>query len=377
MENNQTIQTTDEMTESENSVYQNNRFYQNKNQKEVRLTEIIAEIARTYNPKIPLWRTPLPAIFLRPISSLEQITEKLLPSVHLKDDLISVLSWKLLNSKFIFSESLRGAKPYNPILGEVFLSSWGENMRFFAQHVSHHPPISAFHCVDDGIGVEIFGVVEPKLNFSFGYNTLNVKLNNYYVRFGGKKTFIVSEPLIQTTGFFIGKARTYFPGDVTVECLETGMVAKYSNEKQFGEVLSKDKKRLYTITGSLLSGLITITKEGTDNEVVCTLDVPNYVAPSSTVTPVHLQKDNESRKVWHFCSKALVNQDMEAANLKKFEVEEKERAKRRINEANKVVFVSEFFDKLEETPEKVKEQFWMIKKEYSKIDFDEIRKKLP
>lgn len=377
MENNQTIQTTDEMSESENSIYQNNRFYVNKpEQKEVKLTEIIAELARSFNPKIPLWRTPLPALFLRPISSLEQITEKLLPSHFLSDDLISVLSWKLFNCKFIFGESLRGAKPYNPILGEVFLCSWGK-MRFFAQQVSHHPPISAFHCVDEEIGVEIFGVVEPKLNFSFGYNTLNVKLNNYYVRFGGKKTFIVSEPLIQTTGFFIGKARTYFTGDVTVECMETGMMARYSNEKQVGEVLSKDKKRLFSISGSLLSGLITITKEGSGQEVVRTLDVPNYVAPSSTVTPVHLQKDNESRKVWHFCSKALVNQDMESANLKKYEVEEKERAKRKLNEANKVLFVSEFFDKLEETPEKVKEPFWMIKKEYSTLDFDEIRKKLP
>jgi len=36
-------------------------------------------------------------------------------------------------------------KPFNPLLGETFEMETAE-FRFIAEQVSHHPPITAWHC---------------------------------------------------------------------------------------------------------------------------------------------------------------------------------------------------------------------------------------
>lgn len=43
------------------------------------------------------------------------------------------------------------AKPFNPILGETFEMDRRDDFgyRYFAEQVSHHPPISACHCESD------------------------------------------------------------------------------------------------------------------------------------------------------------------------------------------------------------------------------------
>jgi hypothetical protein len=43
------------------------------------------------------------------------------------------------------SQNFRTLKPFNPLLGETF-EIVSHKYRFFIEQVSHHPPISAFHC---------------------------------------------------------------------------------------------------------------------------------------------------------------------------------------------------------------------------------------
>ena len=61
-------------------------------------------------------------------------------------------------------------KPYNSMLGEVFRAILiGEEGKaigsYVAEQVSHHPPISAFHYVDRGGGVVIWGHSEMRSKF--------------------------------------------------------------------------------------------------------------------------------------------------------------------------------------------------------------------
>ncbi len=50
-----------------------------------------------------------------------------------------------------FSHTGRVRKPFNPMLGETFeYESPVNGMRFYAEQVSHHPPLSVSHCEGDG-----------------------------------------------------------------------------------------------------------------------------------------------------------------------------------------------------------------------------------
>jgi hypothetical protein len=35
-------------------------------------------------------------------------------------------------------------KPFNPIIGETLEGYWPDDTKIYAEHISHHPPISAF-----------------------------------------------------------------------------------------------------------------------------------------------------------------------------------------------------------------------------------------
>lgn len=76
-------------------------------------------------------------------------------------------------------------KPYNPILGEAFRCYWEHPPKnadesdeldlklsdqmtktfYVAEQISHHPPVSAFHCVNRNQGYMVSGVVQVSSNY--------------------------------------------------------------------------------------------------------------------------------------------------------------------------------------------------------------------
>ena len=70
-------------------------------------------------------------------------------------------------------------KPYNPILGEAFRCYWEHppanadesdepqmtKTFYVAEQIKHHPPVSAFHCVNRNQGYMVSGVVQVSSNF--------------------------------------------------------------------------------------------------------------------------------------------------------------------------------------------------------------------
>ena len=98
-------------------------------------------------------KVQLPIIFNEPISMLQKYCEKFQNCRYLKEanNTSNKTVQIALISAFIVSEmSLsinRVLKPFNPVRGETY--EFCDNVlgyRYFSEQVSHHPPISAYHC---------------------------------------------------------------------------------------------------------------------------------------------------------------------------------------------------------------------------------------
>jgi hypothetical protein len=46
--------------------------------------------------------------------------------------------------------NIKQLKPFNPILGETYEGYWPDGSRIYAEHMSHHPPITRFYLLGDG-----------------------------------------------------------------------------------------------------------------------------------------------------------------------------------------------------------------------------------
>ncbi|KAM3163105.1 Swh1p [Lachancea thermotolerans] len=120
------------------------------------------KLGKDDRPKISLWsvlksmigkdmtRMSLPVTFNEPTSLLQRVAEDLEYSNLLtegagfEDSTLRMLYVAVFSVSSYSSTTKRVAKPFNPILGETYeYSRPDEHFRFFAEQVSHHPPISA------------------------------------------------------------------------------------------------------------------------------------------------------------------------------------------------------------------------------------------
>eukprot|EP00163_Fabomonas_tropica_P005932 TRINITY_DN15580_c0_g1_i1.p1 TRINITY_DN15580_c0_g1~~TRINITY_DN15580_c0_g1_i1.p1 ORF type:complete len:644 (-),score=147.12 TRINITY_DN15580_c0_g1_i1:128-2059(-) len=107
-----------------------------------------------------LSRITLPAIYMMPLSVLQRWAEELeyrylVEKAIAEEDPMERLLWVTAFAMSAYGSTINEeqkpvqGKPFNPLLGETFewdrQKDWG--LRFFAEQVSHHPPITAFHCV--------------------------------------------------------------------------------------------------------------------------------------------------------------------------------------------------------------------------------------
>ena len=106
----------------------------------------------------------MPVAINQPLSALQRIAEDLEYSELLDeaaalsgvDRMVKVAAFAL--STYAKDSTRPGRKPFNPILGETYeLVREDKGWKFFAEQVSHHPPISAAVCEGQGWEVEILG----------------------------------------------------------------------------------------------------------------------------------------------------------------------------------------------------------------------------
>ncbi|KAH7699821.1 Oxysterol binding protein [Aphelenchoides avenae] len=272
---------------------------------------------------------------------------------------ISVVRY-YLNAFYPARKSGVAKKPYNPILGETFRCRWtipelppsGEKVErgpfpgsdknqvtFFAEQVSHHPPVSAFYAEHPGKRVSLNAHIWTKSSFlglSIGVTNIGkavVTLHDfgeqYTVTFpNGYGRSIMSTPWVE------------LGGKVEIKCEKTG----YHGEIEFqtkpffggkphriqGSVYKQGlKKPVMTLRGEW-NGVI-YAKKATGDEFVFT-DVRAKPEVRKECEPVETQGERESRRLWRHVTAALYHNKINIASGSKRWIEQRQReeAKRRL-----------------------------------------------
>jgi hypothetical protein len=106
--------------------------------------------------------------------------------------------------------SLNQAKPFNPLLGETFQSSFSDGTQIYCEHTSHHPPIANFLLINPEW--KYYGRYEfvAKLNQNTLY-LLTDGPNTIEFKDGHKVEFRL--PGIKATGMLLGDRTCYLHGN--------------------------------------------------------------------------------------------------------------------------------------------------------------------
>jgi len=115
----------------------------------------------------------LPVTINEPLSFLMRITEQLqyielLDQAAICEDSLQRLLYVTCFAISCYSCTERSGKPFNPLLGETYECYDPSRLRFIAEQVSHHPPISAAHAENDNFVFWQHKLVKSK----FGGNSL-------------------------------------------------------------------------------------------------------------------------------------------------------------------------------------------------------------
>jgi len=136
---------------------------------------------------------------------------------------------------------IEGAKPYNPILGEIFECHWNHDCddsrtEYFAEQVSHHPPITAFHIKNEKRQICCYGWVKPKI--VLGFNNVSSQLEGHYkaILYNHKEEYNVQLPPVIARGLLFGKQVLEIFGKMVMNCTQS----EYSAKIKFVRKLKKE-----------------------------------------------------------------------------------------------------------------------------------------
>ncbi|XP_058050968.1 oxysterol-binding protein-related protein 11 isoform X4 [Ahaetulla prasina] len=275
-----------------------------------------------------------------------------------------------------FHEGRKGAiakKPYNPIIGETFHCSWkmgksdvlnGTNsdssshsaseqvpvseesqaqeesdsytVRFVAEQVSHHPPVSGFYaeCVERKMCVNAHVWTKSKfLGMSIGVTMVGEGTLSL-LELGEEYTFSLpcayARSILTVPWVELG-------GKVSVNCVKTGYSASitFHTKPFYGG-------KLHRVTGEV--------KQNATNTVVCKvqgewnsileftysngetkcMDLSKLSVTRKRVRPIEKQGPFESRKLWQHVTESLRQGDIEKATEHKKALEEQQRNEERL-----------------------------------------------
>ncbi|XP_029104343.1 oxysterol-binding protein-related protein 10-like isoform X2 [Scleropages formosus] len=264
-----------------------------------------------------------------------------------------------------FHEGRRGAvarKPYNPLLGETFHCSWEVprersgptgcyRVRFVAEQVSHHPPVSGFYCECRERGMCVNAHVWTKSKFmgmSIGVSMVGegmlclmehgeeyvFTLPNAYAR------SILTVPWVELAGkVSISCAKSSYSASITFQSkpFYGGKVHRVTAEVKHGPsgaVVCKAQGEW--------NGTLEFTYSSGETRVIDTTTLP---VTRKKIRPLEKQGSFESRRLWQHVTVALKKGDLDVATEHKRHLEEKQRAEERQREATATPWIPRHFRK--------------------------------
>jgi len=156
----------------------------------------------------------------------------------------------------------RQKKPFNPLLGETF-EHVHEKCRFYAEQVSHHPPISAFKL--EGKGYQALGHCELKTEMKFGGGTgcFSVEQKGLiHFNFDNGEVISVSKPNVEVHNLVMGNMFLDLTGSIRAQNHISGAWAEITfNPRSWNSPIStvtgfgfdRQGNKLFEVSGSWLN----------------------------------------------------------------------------------------------------------------------------
>ncbi|MBN3282016.1 OSBL9 protein, partial [Polyodon spathula] len=283
-----------------------------------------------------------------------------------RDRMVQVLKWYLS----AFHAGRKGSvakKPYNPILGEIFLCYWDlpsnseenavspeylwgpapwcskNDVSFVAEQVSHHPPISAFYAECYSKKIQFNAHIWTKSKF------LGMSIGVHNIGQGCVSCLEYDEHYILTFPNGYGRSILTVPwvelgGECTISCSQTGYSASVSfHTKPFyggkkhritAEIFPpNDKKSFCSIDGEWNGVMYAKWASGESNLFI---DTKKMSTIKKKVRKLEDQLEYESRSLWKDVTVNLKLRDIDAATEAKHSLEEKQRAEARERKENEM-----------------------------------------
>lgn len=284
-----------------------------------------------------------------------------------------------------FHEGRKGAvakKPYNPILGETFHCSWevpknkvkpcrthcavvqaketntaqgSENefykVRFVAEQVSHHPPVSCLYCECKEKMMCVNTHVWTKSKF------LGMSVGVSMVGEGVLKLMEYGEEYVFTLPSAYARSILTVPwvelgGKVNITCAKTGYAATVTfHTKPFygGKVHRVTAEVKHNPTNIIVckaqgewNGTLEFTYNSGETKVI---DTTKLAVLRKNIRPLEKQGPTESRRIWENVTNALKADSIEAASEHKHQLEERQRAEARQRASTNTLWKPKYFMK--------------------------------
>lgn len=299
-----------------------------------------------------------------------------------------------------FHEGRKGAvakKPYNPILGETFQCSWmvpqdrvrplqthahmmgpanrdppllndtgmpsatsptsgasGYRVRFVAEQVSHHPPVSAFYCECPDKRMCVNAHIWTKSKF------MGMSVG---VSMAGEGVLCLQEheeEYVFTLPSAYARSILTIPwvelgGKVTITCAKTAYSATVTfHTKPFygGKVHRVTAEVKHNVTNTIVckaqgewNGTLEFTYSSGETKVIDTAKLPII---RKQLRPIEKQGRTESRRLWQHVTTAIKEGDIDMATEHKHRLEERQRVEEKHRAANNTPWKPKHFIKEED-----------------------------
>ncbi|XP_033830616.1 oxysterol-binding protein-related protein 10-like isoform X2 [Periophthalmus magnuspinnatus] len=288
-----------------------------------------------------------------------------------------------------FHEGRKGAvakKPYNPILGETFHCSWdvprdkvrtgnrtnnpgcaqgpgrgpnntqGEEsgpykVRFVAEQVCHHPPVSGFYCECRERRMCVNSHVWTKSKF------MGMSIGVSMVGEGVLYLLDHDEEYVFTLPSAYARSILTVPwvelgGKVSITCAKSGYSATVTfHTKPFygGKVHRVTAEVKHNLTNTIVckaqgewNGTLEFTYSSGETKVIDTNKLP---VTKKKLRPVDQQSRTESRRLWQHVTKSLKEGNIDEATEHKHRLEERQRSEEKQRNANNKPWTPKYFTK--------------------------------
>jgi hypothetical protein len=315
-----------------------------------------------------LSKVPLPTFILEPRSLLEKLSDTMIhpeifTAIPLKstpeERMIAVVRW-YLSAYHVRPKGTK--KPFNPVLGETFSATFGaspvssckDHVTWYAQQVSHHPPVSAFFARDDAGTIVVQGCFAPKSKFlgnsaaSIGGGAFRIYLPQL------DEVYYLNWPSVYVRGVLFGTLLMEVCGNVVIACPKNNLTASIDFQAKgfFGGVHhhvagaifrgtkaeQKKAEQLYTLDGFWTGKTVLKAVGGPHEEVLFDTATNPLGAIVADLTETAVDANGgpndkrdaihqlfPSRATWGPVAEAIAAQDQDGASKHKQAIEQYQR----------------------------------------------------